>query len=147
MLSCHAHAAYSRTARSHSGSCAAAAGIHEPQAQRHRSHGGLGRKAHSEVTTGRRTIIVLGQRSGAGLPAGNIDQIFSAFFTTKVQGSGMGLAISRSIVESHGGRWWAIANDGRGATFHFTCRSRSRSHRLWLPETLLIPAPNAGRIF
>jgi PAS domain S-box-containing protein len=58
--------------------------------------------------------------TGPGLPAGNVDQIFSAFFTTKPQGSGMGLAISRTIVESHGGRLWATANDGRGATFHFT---------------------------
>lgn len=57
---------------------------------------------------------------GMGLPSGNVDQIFSAFFTTKPQGSGMGLAISRSIVESHSGRLWATANDGRGATFHFT---------------------------
>jgi PAS domain S-box-containing protein len=58
--------------------------------------------------------------TGPGLPAGNVDQMFSAFFTTKPQGSGMGLAISRTIVESHGGRLWATANDGRGATFHFT---------------------------
>jgi len=58
--------------------------------------------------------------TGPGLPAGNVDQIFSAFFTTKSQGSGMGLAISRSIVECHGGRLWATANDGRGATFYFT---------------------------
>jgi len=57
--------------------------------------------------------------TGPGLPSGNVDQIFSAFFTTKPQGSGMGLAISRSIVESHGGRLWATANDGRGAIFHF----------------------------
>jgi PAS domain S-box-containing protein len=58
--------------------------------------------------------------TGPGLSDGNVDQMFSAFFTTKPQGSGMGLAISRSIVESHGGRLWATANDGRGATFHFT---------------------------
>jgi signal transduction histidine kinase len=55
-----------------------------------------------------------------GLPTDKGDQIFSAFFTTKTQGSGMGLTISRSIVESHGGQLWATANDGRGATFHFT---------------------------
>jgi PAS domain S-box-containing protein len=58
--------------------------------------------------------------TGVGLPTEKTDQIFSAFFTTKPQGSGMGLAISRSIVESHGGRLWATPNDGRGATFHFT---------------------------
>jgi len=57
--------------------------------------------------------------TGVGLPAGKAGEIFNAFFTTKAQGSGMGLAISRSIVESHGGRLWATANDGRGATFHF----------------------------
>jgi PAS domain S-box-containing protein len=58
--------------------------------------------------------------TGVGLPPGKGDQIFSAFFTTKTQGSGMGLAISCSIVESHGGRLWATANDGPGATFSFT---------------------------
>jgi len=58
--------------------------------------------------------------TGVGLPADGADQIFNAFFTTKAQGSGMGLSISRSIVESHGGRIWATNNDGRGASFHFT---------------------------
>jgi signal transduction histidine kinase len=58
--------------------------------------------------------------TGVGLPTEKVDQIFSAFFTTKPQGSGMGLAISRSIVHSHGGQLWATANDGLVATFHFT---------------------------
>ena len=58
--------------------------------------------------------------TGMGLPKEEMDQIFSAFFTTKPQGSGMGLSISRSIVESHGGQLWASANNGPGATFHFT---------------------------
>jgi signal transduction histidine kinase len=58
--------------------------------------------------------------TGVGLPAEKMDHICSAFFTTKPEGSGMGLAISRSIVESHGGRLWASANGGGGATFHFT---------------------------
>jgi len=58
--------------------------------------------------------------TGVGLPIEKMDQIFSAFFTTKPQGSGMGLAISRSILESHGGRLWATGNGGQGAVFHFT---------------------------
>jgi PAS domain S-box-containing protein len=62
--------------------------------------------------------------TGVGLPTEEVDQMFSAFFTTKPQGSGMGLAISRSIVESHGGRLWAAAHDGRGAIFHFTLPTR-----------------------
>jgi PAS domain S-box-containing protein len=58
--------------------------------------------------------------TGPGLSLGNANQIFDAFFTTKPQGSGMGLAISKSIVESHGGRVWANGDSERGATFHFT---------------------------
>ena len=58
--------------------------------------------------------------TGVGLPADEADRIFDAFFTTKPDGSGMGLAISRSIIESHQGRVWASANSGKGATFHFT---------------------------
>src|SRR6202047_94792 len=55
--------------------------------------------------------------TGVGIPADKIDQIFDTFFTTKPQGTGMGLAISRSIVESHGGRLWATSNSERGSTF------------------------------
>jgi PAS domain S-box-containing protein len=58
--------------------------------------------------------------TGSGIPAGQMEQIFSAFVTTKAGGSGMGLAISRTIVEWHGGRLWAEANPGRGVTFRFT---------------------------
>jgi len=58
--------------------------------------------------------------TGPGLPVGKVDQIFDAFFTTKPQGSGMGLAICKSIIESHGGRIWASGNGGHGATFHFS---------------------------
>jgi PAS domain S-box-containing protein len=58
--------------------------------------------------------------TGVGLPAEHGDRIFDAFVTTKPTGSGMGLAICKSIVESHGGRLWATANDGPGATFQFT---------------------------
>jgi signal transduction histidine kinase len=61
--------------------------------------------------------------TGPGLPVENADQIFDAFFTTKPQGSGMGLAICKSIVESQGGRIWANGDGGRGATFHFTSPS------------------------
>ena len=65
-------------------------------------------------------LLISVSDTGVGLPLEKTDQIFDAFFTTKPQGSGMGLAISRSILESHGGRLWAIANDGPGTTFHFT---------------------------
>jgi PAS domain S-box-containing protein len=61
--------------------------------------------------------------TGVGVSSEQADQIFNAFFSTKAQGTGMGLSISRSIVESHGGRLWAISNSGRGATFSFTLPS------------------------
>ncbi len=66
------------------------------------------------------SLLISVSDTGVGLPAENINEIFNAFFTTKPEGSGMGLAISRSIIESHGGRLWATGNDGRGATFQLT---------------------------
>jgi C4-dicarboxylate-specific signal transduction histidine kinase len=65
-------------------------------------------------------ILVSVSDTGVGLPTQQADQIFNAFFTTKVQGTGMGLSISRSIVESHGGRLWAADNSPRGASFYIS---------------------------
>jgi two-component system sensor kinase FixL len=65
--------------------------------------------------------------TGVGLPR-QADQIFNAFFTTKPQGTGMGLRISRSIVESHGGRLWAADNSPRGASFHLTLPTNVEAH-------------------
>jgi signal transduction histidine kinase len=66
--------------------------------------------------------------TGVGLPPQQADQIFNAFFTTKVHGSGMGLRISRTIIESHGGRLWATDNSPRGASFHFTLPTKADAH-------------------
>jgi PAS domain S-box-containing protein len=70
-------------------------------------------------------VLVAVRDSGPGLDPKNLDHIFTAFYTTKPQGMGMGLAISRSIIEAHGGRLWATANDGPGATFQFTLQVSS----------------------
>jgi signal transduction histidine kinase len=68
-------------------------------------------------------LMVLVRDTGVGLPQ-QADQIFNAFFTTKPHGIGMGLRISRSIVESHGGRLWAADNSPRGASFYLTLPTR-----------------------
>jgi len=65
-------------------------------------------------------ILVAVDDAGVGVAPRDMDQIFAAFFTTKADGLGMGLSISRSIVEAHGGRLWAISDLGLGATFQFT---------------------------
>lgn len=84
-------------------------------------------------TTADAQVLVSVSDSGIGLPAGDVDLIFDAFFTTKAQGTGMGLSISRRIIESHGGRLWACANRERGATFQFT-----------LPTDLAASSPSAA---
>ena len=66
--------------------------------------------------------------TGIGLPPQKAEQIFDAFFTTKLHGTGMGLRISRSIVESHGGRLCAADNSPRGAIFHFTLPAVVAAH-------------------
>jgi signal transduction histidine kinase len=67
-----------------------------------------------------RSILVAVEDSGAGLDPGQAGRLFEAFYTTKPEGLGMGLSISRSIVESHGGKLWATPNEGPGATFQFS---------------------------
>jgi len=64
-------------------------------------------------------VLIAVSDTGVGVPQQQADQIFNAFFTTKPHGTGMGLRISRSIIESHGGRLWAAENSPRGATFQF----------------------------
>src|SRR5467141_2663997 len=80
----------------------------------------------SEAGDGQLLISV--SDAGVGLPPEQADQIFTAFFTTKDNGTGMGLPISRSIIESHGGRLWANANSARGATFQFTLPATFAAH-------------------
>jgi C4-dicarboxylate-specific signal transduction histidine kinase len=89
---------------------------------------------------GTRELIITSQRAeneqlmvsvsdtGMGLPAQQADQIFDAFFTTKPHGTGMGLRISRSIVESHGGRLWAVDKSPHGASFCFTLPTKAAAH-------------------
>ncbi len=81
----------------------------------------------SQRDASRQLLISVGD-TGVGLQPERVEQIFNAFFTTKPQGTGMGLPISRSIIESHGGRLWAIGNSGRGATFQFTLPTTVAAH-------------------
>jgi NO-binding membrane sensor protein with MHYT domain/signal transduction histidine kinase len=72
-------------------------------------------------------IVVSVTDSGVGLPSQQAEQIFNAFFTTKPHGTGMGLRISRSIIESHRGRLWAADNSPRGASFCFTLPTKAEA--------------------
>ena len=86
----------------------------------------LGEAGHIEISV---------NDTGPGLTMGKAGQIFDAFFTEKPHGSGMGLAISKSIVESHGGRIWANGDGGGGATFHFTLPAAPAEQDLpWMPR-------------
>jgi C4-dicarboxylate-specific signal transduction histidine kinase len=77
----------------------------------------LGISTHMEAIDRVRVAV---QDSGSGIDPQLATRLFEAFYTTKRGGMGMGLSISRSIVEQHGGRLWAVPNDGPGTTFHFT---------------------------
>ena len=65
-------------------------------------------------------VLVAVRDSGPGVDSGHLDRVFEPFYTTKASGVGMGLSICRSIIEAHGGRLWAEANEPRGAVFQFT---------------------------
>jgi signal transduction histidine kinase len=86
-------------------------------------HAVVDRPRELVITTGREAldrVHVAVQDSGSGIDPTLAHRLFDAFYTTKPNGLGMGLSISRSIVEQHGGRLWAVPNDGPGTTFHFT---------------------------
>jgi signal transduction histidine kinase len=72
-------------------------------------------------------ILVAVEDSGTGIEPQNMDRLFSAFFTTKPNGLGIGLSICRSIVEQHGGDIWATRNSAEGSTFQFTLRARGET--------------------
>ena len=82
-------------------------------------------------------LLITVRDSGPGLDPKVLDRLFDAFYTTKPQGLGMGLAISRSIIEGHGGELWAEADAPRGAVFQFTLPVRE--------ETELRPTCAVGR--
>jgi len=72
-------------------------------------------------------LLISVSDTGVGVPPQQADQIFNAFFTTKLHGTGMGLRISRSIIESHGGRLWAADNSQRGASFYFSLPTKAEA--------------------
>jgi signal transduction histidine kinase len=65
-------------------------------------------------------VLVAVRDSGPGIDPEHVERVFEAFYTTKSSGVGMGLSICRSIIDAHGGRLWAEANEPRGAVFQFT---------------------------
>ena len=85
----------------------------------------LGTQNHSD-----KLLLVSVEDTGVGLPPNQAGQIFNAFFTTKEHGTGMGLRISQTIIEAHGGRLWAMDNHPRGAIFHFTLAVSSDARNL-----------------
>jgi signal transduction histidine kinase len=74
-------------------------------------------------------ILISISDTGVGIRPQLAEQIFDPFFTTKANGTGMGLRICRSIIESHGGRLWAVGSEGRGATFHLNLPCEVRGQR------------------
>ena len=82
-------------------------------------------RGRADTQDGAPAALLSVEDRGIGLEAGQADSVFEAFYTTKPHGMGMGLAISRSIIEAHGGRLWAQSNEGPGATFAFSLPAAS----------------------
>jgi signal transduction histidine kinase len=89
---------------------------------------GLREMSIKSLRTEDEQILVSVSDTGVGIPPQQAEQIFNAFFTTKPHGTGMGLRISQSIIESHGGRLWAVDNSPRGATFQFILPASGAAH-------------------
>jgi PAS domain S-box-containing protein len=94
--------------------------------------------AQSQVSEGKAFSLISVTDSGIGLSAEDQPKLFEAFYTTKAEGMGMGLAISRSIVEAHGGRLWAAPNAGPGATFQFVLPAAHFDRNATTPVTDLV---------
>ena len=77
-------------------------------------------RANGQVRCGMMECLVCVQDAGVGFKSDEAERLFEAFYTTKSNGMGMGLAISRSIIEAHDGRMWVEPNQGAGVTFHFS---------------------------
>ena len=78
--------------------------------------------------SGANDVLVAVRDSGSGIDLNHIERVFEAFYTTKPSGMGMGLSICRSIIDAHGGRLWAEANEPRGAVFQFTLPSHEGAY-------------------
>ena len=98
--------------------------------------GAPGKLTISSHQNGDDQLLVSVADMGIGLQPERVEQIFSAFFTSKSQGTGMGLPICRSIIESQGGRLWATASRGPGATFQFVLPVKVTAH------SVIQPAPS-----
>ena len=84
------------------------------------------RRYLSHVSEEKSFVLITVTDSGIGLTAEDLPRLFETFYTTKAEGMGMGLAISRSIVEAHGGRLWAATNADFGATFRFVLPAQTQ---------------------
>jgi PAS domain S-box-containing protein len=113
-------------------------------------HGVAGHMRYMRISTqhGTRHVVVSVRDSGSGLDQADMSRVFEPFYTTKTGGSGMGLAISRSIVQSHGGALWGASNRDRGSTFRFRIPipTAARAADLSTPARRVLVVDDHGRL-